>query len=102
MKPAKKRKESIMSTETQNAESTETANPPVAKIRVGLVSASIWERVSEKGRFYAVTLERRYRDRDGKWKTSHSYDAGDLLSLAKTADLAHSKILELQANANDE
>jgi hypothetical protein len=75
----------------------------VAKIRVGLVTASIWQRNAEKGRFYSASFERRYKGRDG-WQTSHSYDEGDLLALAKAADLAHSKILELRsadANAED-
>ena len=86
---------------TKKAESTETANPPVAKIRVGLITASIWERKTDSGKFYATTFERRYRNGDGEWKTSHSYDTGDLLTVAKVADLAHTKILELQ-NAQDE
>ncbi len=85
-----------MTKKTNKAQSTETANPPVAKVRVGLVTASIWERKTDNGTFYAVTFERRYRNGDGEWKTSHSYDGTDLLVVAKVADLAHTKILELQ------
>ena len=73
---------------------SETAKPPVAKVRVGLITASIWERNSESGMFYSVSFERRYRDSEGNWQSSHSYDAQDLLALAKAADLAHTKILE--------
>ena len=85
-----------MSSKKTNAAATEAGKPPVAKLRVGLISGSIWERESENGSFYAVSFERRYRDGDGNWKSSHSYDTGDLLALSKLADLAHSKILELQ------
>jgi hypothetical protein len=66
---------------------------PVEKIRVGLITASIWENKTEKGTFHNVTFERRYKDGD-QWKSSHSYNADDLLALAKAADLAHSKIIE--------
>jgi hypothetical protein len=72
----------------------EPAKPPVARVRVGLITASIWERTSESGAFYAVSFERRYRDAQGNWQTSHSYDTHDLLSLAKAADLAHTQILQ--------
>ncbi|ODS56441.1 MAG: hypothetical protein ABS36_08640 [Acidobacteria bacterium SCN 69-37] len=84
-----------MSTKNANTKA-EAGKPPVAKVRVGLITASVWQRDSEQGSFYAVSFERRYRDAEGNWKSSHSYDTGDLLALAKIADLAHSKILELQ------
>lgn len=80
------------------APANEPANPPVAKIRVGLITANIWARQTEKGRFFATTFERRYKTQQGDWQTSHSYDPGDLLELAKAADLASSKILELRAS----
>lgn len=75
-------------------EAKQPASPPVAKLRDGLISASIWERKGEKGAFYSVSFERRYQDGEGNWKSSHSYDVGDLLALAKLADQAHTKILE--------
>ncbi len=72
----------------------EKANPPVAKVRVGLVTAAIWEKATDNGTFYNVTFERRYKDKDGNWHSTQSYDAYDLLNLAKAADLAHTQILE--------
>jgi len=73
---------------------TETKKAPVSKVRIGLISASIWENPTEKGTFYNVTFERRYRDGAGKWQSTHSYGLDDLLTLAKVADQAHSKIVE--------
>lgn len=84
-----------MSTKTETKQA-EPANPPVAKIRIGLITASIWQRETDKGRFYAATFERRYKGREG-WQTTHTYDEADLLVMAKAADLAHTKILELRA-----
>ena len=83
-----------MATNTSKKQFTESAKPPVAKLRLGLINASIWERVTENGTFHSVTFERRYRDAEGNWKSSHSYNADDLLALAKAADLAHTKIVE--------
>ena len=86
-----------MTTNTsKKTQPTETAKPPVAKLRVGLLNASIWERVTENGTFHSVSFERRYRDAQGNWQSTHSYGSGDLLALAKLADQAHSKIVELQ------
>jgi hypothetical protein len=84
---------SLKNTKKNEAAETKKA-APVAKVRVGLITASIWENPTEKGTFYNVTFERRYRDAEGNWKSSHSYNADDLLSLAKAADLAHTKIVE--------
>lgn len=84
-----------MSNKAKTTEEKQPAQPPVAKVRIGLINASIWERKTENGTFYSVTFERRYRDGE-TFKSSHSYNADDLLVLGKVADLAHSKILELR------
>jgi hypothetical protein len=81
-----------MTTETKTPPDSEKNAPPVAKLKVGLVTASIWE--LETG-FYTVSFERRYRDKNGEWQTAHSYDAGDLAELRMVADLAHDKLIEL-------
>lgn len=73
---------------------TETKKAPVAKIRIGLINASVWENTTDKGTFHNVTFERRYRDGKGNWASSHSYNAEDLLALAKAADLAFTRILD--------
>jgi hypothetical protein len=80
---------------------TETKQAPVAKVRVGLISGSIWENKTEKGTFYNVTFERRYRDGEGNWQTTHSYSTSDILELAKCADLAHTKIIDAMAGGDE-
>ena len=84
-------------TNTKNETAETKKSAPVAKIRVDLINASIWKNTTDKGTFYNVTFENRYRDSEGNWKSGHSYAAGDLLAVAKAADLAHSKIIELRA-----
>jgi hypothetical protein len=78
---------------TKKNEAAETKNAPVDKVRIGLITASIWENTNDKGTFHNVTFERRYND-GGQWKSSHSYGFNDLLDLAKAADLAHTRIVD--------
>jgi hypothetical protein len=71
---------------------------PAAKVTLHPVSAAIWRNTNQKGdAFYSVTFERSFKDDAGKWQSTSSFSAGDLLLLAKVADQAHSKIYELRA-----
>jgi len=76
-------------------------NAPVAKVSVGLQTASIFKNESEGRAFYNASFDRRYRTADGSWKSTSSYGRDDLLALAKLADLAHTKVLELQNGAGE-
>lgn len=65
---------------------------PAAVIRLDDCSASIWRRehvIQGKPRvFFSVTLERSYKDRDGAWKYTRSFDAdslGKVVSLCQQA-----------------
>jgi hypothetical protein len=82
-------------TETTN----ETASPPIIKLKIGLIYANIWQRDIDDEPYYSVTFERRYRDaKSGDWHSSRSFNADDLLALAKLADQAHTEIMKLRAN----
>ncbi|MEN1706032.1 MAG: hypothetical protein AAGJ54_11040 [Planctomycetota bacterium] len=72
--------------------------PPVEKLQFGPVQAAIWMHVNDDGYArYGVTFERRYVDPEtGEWKSSDSYNRDEALLLAKIADLANSRIFELQ------
>ena len=71
------------------------AKPPVAKLRSGLINASIWQRESEKGTFYSVSFERRYTDKEGTWHSTTSFNHDDLFTLADLAERANVEILNL-------
>ena len=73
------------------------ANTPVSKVRLGRIQASIWENAGQNGTHYGVTFERRYRDAQGNWQSSQSYNAQELLLLSKAADKAHDEVLRLRA-----
>ena len=59
-----------------------TGQKPVAKFKAGQVSAAIWENeVSVNGRTVTMlkaTVERRYKDRDGQWKSSASFGRNEI------------------------
>ena len=68
--------------------------------RVGLypVNIAIWRNENEKGEvFYGATVENTFKDKEGSYQSSRRYSAYELLLLAKAADLAHTKIIQLRA-----
>ena len=92
----------MANTTSKNNKTGESAKPPVAKLRIGLLSASIWERTTDKGTFHTVTFERRYRAAKGAWHGAQGFDKSNLLTLAKLADPADTEIARLTANLNRE
>ena len=47
-------------------------------IRVGGVEATVWRNTNGEKVSMSVTLQRNYKDRNGSWKTSHSFRQNDL------------------------
>ena len=81
-----------------------STNSPIDEVRVGTVKAAIWaNQAGENGAVrYNVTFGRLYTDEDGKWKTTRSFGPNDLLVVAKVADLAHTRIHQLRAEAAED
>ena len=88
------------------------ANPkPIDEVRIGRVKATIWKNGTEDAPrssreapayvAYNVTFSRLYKDGD-QWKSTHSFGRNDLLTLAKVADLAHTRIYALPQEQTDE
>src|SRR3954462_1510798 len=74
------------------AVSQEAKRRPCRTLRIEDCSASIWSRditvQGETRTFYSVTLERSYKDRDGSWKYTKTFDAdslGRVVSLCQQA-----------------
>jgi hypothetical protein len=55
---------------------------PVAKFRAGQVSAAIWENDitvnGKKAVMLKASVERRYKDKDGQWKSSNSFSRNEI------------------------
>ncbi|HEY4311621.1 MAG TPA: hypothetical protein VGN12_19400 [Pirellulales bacterium] len=70
---------------------------PVEEIRIGNIKAALWRNEGEKGAWFNLTLQRLYRDAEGQWYSTASFGRDDLLVLAKLANAAHTRILQLTA-----
>ena len=68
---------------------------PTTTVRIGSIKAAIWANDTPGGTHPSVTFERLYKN-GTSWKSTRSFSRDDLLVLAKVADLAYSRILELQ------
>jgi hypothetical protein len=96
MDASKKRKAAPQAPATAEQPSQDAKRKPVAVIRVDDCSASIWAReVMVQGQpktFYSVTLERSYKDRDGAWKYTRSFDQDSLGKIVSLCQQAEEKI----------
>ena len=73
---------------------------PVHRIRLSTISAAIFKNENGDGKtYYNAQFDRSYKDGD-EWKHTKSFGRGDLLNLAKVADLTHSWIHEQQQVAS--
>ncbi len=64
---------------------------PVHKIRIGLLQATIWRNLNDKGDWYSVKVTRGYKADEG-WRNTDNLGYDDLLTAAKLLDLTHSWI----------
>ena len=55
---------------------------PIAKFKAGPVSAALWENQIEAGgrpaTILKATIQRRYKDTDGRWKSSTSFSRNEI------------------------
>ncbi|MEZ6061097.1 MAG: hypothetical protein R3C19_12095 [Planctomycetaceae bacterium] len=71
-----------------------TNNKPVHRIRIGRISAAVFENATRDGQtFFNVQFDRAYREGDD-WKHTKSFGRDDLLVLAKVCDQTHSWIVD--------
>lgn len=79
--------------------STDEKRKPVATIRVEDVSCSVWARehvVQGKPKvFYSCSLERSYKDRDGRWRYTKSFDPESLGKVVAAVQQASEKLATL-------
>ena len=70
---------------------------PVDQVKFGSIVAAIWENETSAGKRYNVTFSRLYKDTDNNWQNTESFGRDDLLTLAKVANEAHSRIFALSS-----
>jgi hypothetical protein len=62
------------------------ANRPVHEVRFGVARAAIWKNASG---FHTVSVSRLYKNAEGKWSDSSSFDRDDIPQLLKALDAAY-------------
>jgi hypothetical protein len=73
-------------------------NMPERKIRAGAICATIWQNSSSKedGKetsYNTISLERVYKDKEGKWQSTNSFRINDLPKLSLIAQKAYEYVL---------
>ena len=76
-----------------------TNNKPVKQFRIGLISAAVWRREAGGNTFHSVTIDRSYKDEDGNWQRTNSYDVGDLFIVKILAEKAAQFLADLPLEA---
>jgi hypothetical protein len=82
---------------------------PTAKYKAGQVSSAIWKDEIQTPRgavtIYRVTIQRRYKDKNGEWRSSGSFNRNEIPLAIHCLRKAFEKIIELQneesGNGND-
>ncbi len=76
---------------------TTNDNSPVKHIRsINGLSASIWKRKTREGEvFYTASIDRSYKDKDGKWQRTSTFRHDELLIVSKLASKAEAYIDDL-------
>ncbi len=78
---------------------TQLSSPqPADRVNLGVVQAAIWRNVDPEGRArYNATVEKRFKNGEGEWRSTDSFNRDELPIASKALDMAHTRILELQA-----
>ena len=78
---------------------------PIAKFQAGQVSAALWEnQVEIKGKTVTLlkaTVQRRYKDREGKWQSSGSFGRNEIPMAIYCLQKAFEKIIEKQKDSSN-
>ncbi len=78
----------------------EEKKKPAHSFRVGRLEVAIWDNPTKNnGVWFNTEFVRKYKDADGQNQESASFGFGDLLDLAKAADMAFDWIHEQEMQA---
>ena len=57
--------------------------PPVRKFNLGSVECAVWEKTTQDGNlFYQYSFSKKYRNVEGEWQNTGSFNKSDLAALA--------------------
>ena len=80
---------------------------PVAKFKAAQISAALWENEItaknwHKAPMLKASVQRRYKDRDGQWKSSTSFSRSEIPLAIYCLQRAFEKIIEVQIGEGSE
>lgn len=88
-------------------ENTESAgNKPEKKFSTGAISATVWKNIGTSKRdgsqveFRTITLQRRYADKDGVWKSTNSLRLNDLPKASLVLNKAYEYLVIKEQDAS--
>ena len=76
-------KGALKKTRKQRVKKMETKNVPERKFSTGVITATVWQnqgksRTGELVGYRTVSLQRRYKDKNGVWQSANSFRVNDL------------------------
>jgi hypothetical protein len=78
-------------------------NLPETHFRAGPISATVWKNEVGEVSFSSVSLERRYKDKDGSWKSTKALRVNDLPKAALVLNKAYEHlVMKEKANNTEE
>jgi hypothetical protein len=103
--PFMKKTKEVAAVKADTAQAQEKRKP-VKTLRIEDVSCSIWTRThmvqGEPRKFWSCSFERSWKDRDGSYRYTKSFDLDSLGKLVTVAQQANDWIVEAQAIAEAE
>jgi len=78
---------------------------PVEKFQAGQVSAASWENEittnGHKATILKASIQRRYKDKEGTWKSSTSFSRNEIPLAVYCLEKAFERIIEAQSESNN-
>ena len=83
-----------------------TGQKPLCKYQAGQVSAAVWENkaTTKNGNevdILKATVQRRYKDKNGEWKSSNSFSRNEIPLAIYCLGKAFQTMIEEQSNSNN-
>ena len=73
--------------------SDEKKKQPFKKFRMGNVTATIWENKKDDFASYSVDFQKSYKDQDGEWQNTKSFNINELPKVKLLAELCYTELL---------
>ena len=87
---------------------TDGKNKPIKKFRAGVLSVAVWEntgtskRTGEPVKFNTITTDRRYKDKEGEWKSTRTLRINDMPKMILLLQKAYEYFILKGTNANSD